>query len=479
MPYGHMPDDEGEECGEADADGYVRERIQTNGRCEVGERARRHLRAGQLPRLRPGLRRRWATTTSGTTCPPRTSRRSSGTRSPCSAWARSASASAACAWGSTLAFAWAAYPVHAVRLELELERRDHAGAPGLGPGLRDLGSRARPLRRPRRRGRSSPRCSCSSRSGPPTRRRSKWPRQQLLFLGGFLARHAAGVLGAPARARPAPRRARLLGPDVRLAALAVVAVLDLGLERVPGLPRPPRPPDGAEGRARRRRGARSRSSRARATSFSSPRSPARLLIGFELVLTHWFYLYIPWFFPFVAFALLVPAAVGGGAEPLVEDSGDAASRRRARPQPLKLRGLVLLTLAVGLGFLTASWGRCTCRPSTATRSSTRRSTRSTARRWRPARCPTADFDLEYPPGRCPSSGCRRSARRALPVALRDAHVVLRRGVLVLSVRAAAALDAPPRRLLGRDRGRALPARASGGSRLTALDLAALLTPRRR
>jgi hypothetical protein len=34
-----------------------------------------------------------------------------------------------------------------------------------------------------------------------------------------------------------------------------------------------------------------------------------LLIGFELVLTHWFYLYIPWFFPFVAVALLAPAAV--------------------------------------------------------------------------------------------------------------------------------------------------------------------------
>ena len=29
-----------------------------------------------------------------------------------------------------------------------------------------------------------------------------------------------------------------------------------------------------------------------------------LMIGFELVLTHWFYLYIPWFFPFVAFALV-------------------------------------------------------------------------------------------------------------------------------------------------------------------------------
>jgi hypothetical protein len=34
---------------------------------------------------------------------------------------------------------------------------------------------------------------------------------------------------------------------------------------------------------------------------------AALLIGFELVLTHWFYLYIPWFFPFVAFAAFAPA----------------------------------------------------------------------------------------------------------------------------------------------------------------------------
>lgn len=31
-----------------------------------------------------------------------------------------------------------------------------------------------------------------------------------------------------------------------------------------------------------------------------------LLVGFELILTHWSYLYLPWFFPFVAFALLAP-----------------------------------------------------------------------------------------------------------------------------------------------------------------------------
>jgi hypothetical protein len=32
---------------------------------------------------------------------------------------------------------------------------------------------------------------------------------------------------------------------------------------------------------------------------------AALLIGFEIVLTHWSLFYIPWFFPFVALALLV------------------------------------------------------------------------------------------------------------------------------------------------------------------------------
>jgi hypothetical protein len=31
-----------------------------------------------------------------------------------------------------------------------------------------------------------------------------------------------------------------------------------------------------------------------------------LLVGFEIVLTHWSWLYLPWFFPFVAFAVLAP-----------------------------------------------------------------------------------------------------------------------------------------------------------------------------
>ena len=48
-----------------------------------------------------------------------------------------------------------------------------------------------------------------------------------------------------------------------------------------------------------------------AAFFPSRKSPLQLaaltgalLIGFELVLTHWFYLYIPWFFPFVAYAVI-------------------------------------------------------------------------------------------------------------------------------------------------------------------------------
>jgi hypothetical protein len=48
---------------------------------------------------------------------------------------------------------------------------------------------------------------------------------------------------------------------------------------------------------------------------------AALLIGFEVVLTHWFYLYIPWFFPFVAFALLAPALLPAAAsEPAASPS---------------------------------------------------------------------------------------------------------------------------------------------------------------
>jgi FtsH-binding integral membrane protein len=45
----------------------------------------------------------------------------------------------------------------------------------------------------------------------------------------------------------------------------------------------------------------------RKSPFQLAALTAALLIGFELVLTHWFYLYIPWFFPFAAFVALASA----------------------------------------------------------------------------------------------------------------------------------------------------------------------------
>jgi hypothetical protein len=61
--------------------------------------------------------------------------------------------------------------------------------------------------------------------------------------------------------------------------------------------------------------------------FPRYRSPLRMaaltaavLTGFELVLTHWYYPYLPWFFPFVALALVapLPGAPAPDAQPAVE-----------------------------------------------------------------------------------------------------------------------------------------------------------------
>jgi hypothetical protein len=49
---------------------------------------------------------------------------------------------------------------------------------------------------------------------------------------------------------------------------------------------------------------------------------AALLIGFEIVLTHWSWLYLPWFYPFVAFALLVSRAAPEAEAAVVEYSGE-------------------------------------------------------------------------------------------------------------------------------------------------------------
>jgi len=56
---------------------------------------------------------------------------------------------------------------------------------------------------------------------------------------------------------------------------------------------------------------------------------AALLAGFQLVLTYWLYTYIPWFFPFAAVALLAPAAVAVRAQADAEEQ----TERPAEPVP--------------------------------------------------------------------------------------------------------------------------------------------------
>ncbi len=41
---------------------------------------------------------------------------------------------------------------------------------------------------------------------------------------------------------------------------------------------------------------------------------AVVLMAFQLSLSHWFYLYLPWFFPFVALWLLLPESAHKASE---------------------------------------------------------------------------------------------------------------------------------------------------------------------
>ena len=70
-------------------------------------------------------------------------------------------------------------------------------------------------------------------------------------------------------------------PDLALVQKVVIALVGLGALALAFVPR-------------------------RRTPLAVAALTAAVLIGFQLTLTHWFYLYIPWFFPFVALAVLAP-----------------------------------------------------------------------------------------------------------------------------------------------------------------------------
>ena len=305
-PYGNMPQrGDLEPCGPEDAEGQVRERIQTNGRCEaaiergdtygpvsylayvpavrdlplereVGLAARR---ARDLDRVRPARRAR--------------------------ARARRAAVRGAAARGAAR-LRVGGVPVHGVHPEREHERRDHARVPPRRVLARHLGLGARRLGRARRAGRSSARSS-SRRSGRRTPRSS-----------------CAASLRFARRVR-SPRRSRVLDPPARAVALGRGRARS-GSARSDSSPAATRRSRSGAGASTTRSGipdlgflqpvvavlavalavASSRSSRAASRHSSSRRSRPRCSCAFQLTLTHWFYLYLPWVVPFVFLWLLLP-----------------------------------------------------------------------------------------------------------------------------------------------------------------------------
>ena len=194
-------------------------------------------------------------------------------------------------------------PVHRVRARVELERHDRDGVRDLGLRVGDLAGRARlaararvvvevraaralaavaalparPAARARRVGvRRGSRSRSRAGAAAARLRDALWlgPRRTtLLAIGGLaLGTLPAALLLMPGGTR---RAARVLGRDLRLPALAPVAVLALALGHLPGPARPADRAGGAPGRASRSRPSPACGCRGGSTPCASPRSRAR------------------------------------------------------------------------------------------------------------------------------------------------------------------------------------------------------------
>jgi hypothetical protein len=332
MPYGHMPTDDGKACGPADSDGYVREHVQTNGRCEsANERGDTYGPFSYLAYvpayLTVGFDGKW--------------------NGGSSSWAGLPAAHlTAIVWdvlalvgmgllglrfggrmlGATLAFAWASYPftqyvsnsnsndaIMPALLVWGLVFLTSPPARGLLLGLAAWTKFAALLLLP------------LWASYPDWRREL---RSKLVYAGGFVLAtalsfwilllepdplHAARVFWERTfgwqLSRPSPFSIwdwdEYPGfPDLHQVQTGLKIALLVGALAVYFVPRVK-------------------------NELQLAALSAALLIGFELVLTHWFYLYLPWFFPFAAFALLAPALLPAAAREPAAASSELEHEPRA------------------------------------------------------------------------------------------------------------------------------------------------------
>jgi hypothetical protein len=307
-PYGHMPaQGRLRPCGDADAEGEIRERIQTNGRCESSnERGDTYGPVSYLAYVPGYLLLGWSGKWDDLPAAHFTSiafdllallglalvgRRFGGL--PLAA---------------TLAFAWAAYPftqyvsnsntndaLPAVLLIWGFWLASSPWARGIFAALAGWTKFGALLVAPLW-------------AGYPEAVRLRRPRNPLLFAVGFAAATLAAF--SVLLLEPDPVHAarvfwdRTLGwqlgrespfsiwdwgqyhaagiPDLRLVQLPLIGLVLAGSVLAAFYPR-------------------------RRSPLQLAALTAALLVGLELVLTHWSYLYIPWFAPFVAFAVLAPS----------------------------------------------------------------------------------------------------------------------------------------------------------------------------
>ncbi|MGH3084248.1 MAG: hypothetical protein ACRDNP_09355 [Gaiellaceae bacterium] len=307
MPYGHMPVQRNlKTCGPADAEGEIRERIQTNGRCESSnERGDTYGPVSYLAYVPGFLALGWSGKWDSLPAAHFTSialdllvllglalvgRRFGGL--PLAA---------------TLAFAWAAYPF--TQYVSNSNTND-----ALMPLLLVWGFWL--VSSPWARGIFSALAGWTKFgallvaplwAGYPEAVRFRRPRGPLLFAAGFSAATLAAF--SILLLEPDPAHAarvfwdRTLGwqlgrespfsiwdwgqyhaagiPDLRLVQLPLIGLVVAGAVALAFYPR-------------------------RRSPLQLAALTAAILIAFEIVLTHWSYLYLPWFFPFVAFAVLAP-----------------------------------------------------------------------------------------------------------------------------------------------------------------------------
>jgi hypothetical protein len=332
MPYGHMPTDDGKACGPADADGYIREHIQTNGHCEsANERGDTYGPVSYLAYvpayLIVGFDGKWNGGSTGWRGLP-------------------AAHLTAVVWdlialvgmgllglrfggrelGATLAFAWAAYPF--TQYVSNSNSNDAIMPALLIWGLVFLTS-------PPARGvfvaLSAWTKFASLLLVPLWASYPDWRRDgrgKLLYVGGLLLGtalsfwilflepnpiHAARVFWDRTFGWQLSRSSPFSiwdwkqypgYPDLHTYQSALKIVLLLAAVVIFFFPRVK-------------------------NELQLAALTAALLIGFEAVLTHWFYLYIPWFFPFVAFALLAPVLLRAQAREPAEPPAELEHEPRA------------------------------------------------------------------------------------------------------------------------------------------------------